>query len=172
MIRRRFIDLLYNWKIPLAHHRCSLTTSSISNGGSQAITEFFGGSKTRKSNDEFKEMVRGGGVPAVPLAANPSVLLTCAKQTHRATYQPNPAFGSANCFNNELTCTYAWTSTPGGVISGSTSLEAVGGAPPHPRVGVTWDWKHFPLEDRERFVLIYPTSVSPQSIPAIRAHWA
>ena len=67
-------------------------------------------------------------------------------------YQPGGAFGTANCQRNEVTCLYAWTGDPRGMRG---ALEGGPGGPA-PQVGITWDWNHFVLEERERCGTLKP----------------
>lgn len=66
-------------------------------------------------------------------ATKTAVRETCEAQTHRQRYVPTPAFGTSNCFLNEKTCEWKNTQT-----NGTTRI--------------TFDWKHFVLEDREKYM--------------------
>jgi len=131
------------------------------------------------SNDDFKLLLQklyyqernhGGGVHETRASS-----LICKPQTHRSAYRPGGNFGIANCQLNELTCQYEWQSprsfpqtpqltalTLPTIELPSTALlqqrlrmeqQASSAGPPRkPGLAVTWDWMHFVLEDRERYI--------------------
>lgn len=54
---------------------------------------------------------------------------SCNDRTHRKRYVPSPSFGRSNCSLNEKTCEWS-----------------------NEQTRITLDWKHFVLEDREKYL--------------------